>query len=1248
MNWSLANSIRGIVVTAAATVVIIACGSNSTSSFGDPSNPDGGKVDPFNPFGNGNADGGNGGRLCTPKTCADQGIECGPAGDGCGGIIEDCGKCGDGLRCGGPNAPSKCVKPEIGTGCVRKTCEQLGVECGQAGDGCGGLLTCGTCGSGFQCGSNATPSKCVAAVPTGPDGGACVPKTREQYLAEFKDCGVQSNGCGGTIDLGSCNVQAGEFCGGGGPSKCAVSGGGTCKVLTCSDYPAGTCGPQSDGCGGQTLDCLPGGCPGLEICGGGGVPSRCGGGSVTAPDGGKCVPKTISSCAPNECGVIADGCGGVVDCGTSQCTGGAICGGLGTPNQCGVPVCNRITQCPAGMNCGSIADGCGGTVSCGGDSCTLPQKCGGAGQPNVCGGGTVTGPGGGPCQPITQCPADACGPIADGCGGTISCAATCQSPAVCGGGTEPSRCGGGAQCTPIPQATACAGLTCGFMPDGCGGLHQCGVGSGACPNGGVCGGTLPNVCDTGTGGGVCQGLGQTCGKASDCCSNICGPDLLCKQDACLPDTPVAGSCTANAQCCSGICGSDNKCKPVNPGTTCRTSGNGCSSSTQCCSGFCDNGLCSSDVSYCKQLNEVCSGNSQCCTGNCVKVGSNLLGTCGDAGGTGTGGCNIAGTVCPPGDVQCEQACCSRSCGPTGGLNGFNVCQNPSGCHPIAELCRNNSDCCGWAGSPDPKDGQPTECQKNSPTDEFGRCGQQGNSCKEPGMICKVGGTNSCSSGNNCCETIGTPSGNCNSKPEECCGLDAQRIPRCLIHYVGNCQVKPPAGTICASSADCCGNPCVPDPNDGNKLKCGLVCQPEGGTCTTQGDCCSGATCIKLPGDVKGVCQKPTCTKRTCDYPDYADLCGKLSDGCGGFTDFCHPCTGTQVCGGGGVANKCGGGGTCTANTCDGLGAECGSIPNGCGQLLTCNQCPIGQTCGGGGQAYKCGAASCQALSCQEQGIECGQTGDGCGFVLTCPECPAGTTCGGGGVANKCGAPACPRLLACPPDKNCGVMPDGCGGSINCGPTCPDGQTCGGGGSPNVCGAASCSPKDCAQQGGQCGVMSNQCGGIATCGTCNPDTEYCNPQNLCVGKVCTPKTCATAGPGGTAVQCGPVADGCGGLIANCGDCPAGQGCGAGGVPGQCGSNPCTPKTCAQLGAVCGRVADGCGGLTPDCGTCAGTTSCSNGACVQACTPKKCADVGANCGFIADGCGGTVDCGGCPEGYECGYNNQANVCGTPVPR
>src|SRR5262249_29965396 len=154
----------------------------------------------------------------------------------------------------------------------------------------------------------------------------------------------------------------------------------------------------------------------------------------------------------------------------------------------------------------------------------------------------------------------------------------------------------------------------------------------------------------------------------------------------------------------------------------------------------------------------------------------------DPGGSGASSCSVSGTLCPSGSVQCDQACCSRSCGPTGGENGKNVCQNPSGCHPVGELCRADSDCCGIS------------CSKTNPSDQFGRCANQATACKEAGQICKVGGSASCSSSNNCCEPPGMASGTCNNSPEKCCHLDALNIPRCLMVNVGDCTVIPPAGT----------------------------------------------------------------------------------------------------------------------------------------------------------------------------------------------------------------------------------------------------------------------------------------------------------------------------------------------------------------------------------------------------------------------------------------------------------------------
>ena len=47
-----------------------------------------------------------------------------------------------------------------GAQCVKKTCADLGYNCGPASDGCGNLLQCGTCTSPATCGGGGVPSKC--------------------------------------------------------------------------------------------------------------------------------------------------------------------------------------------------------------------------------------------------------------------------------------------------------------------------------------------------------------------------------------------------------------------------------------------------------------------------------------------------------------------------------------------------------------------------------------------------------------------------------------------------------------------------------------------------------------------------------------------------------------------------------------------------------------------------------------------------------------------------------------------------------------------------------------------------------------------------------------------------------------------------------------------------------------------------------------------------------------------------------
>src|SRR5687768_16890036 len=110
MGHSVTSTLRASLVSAVTVFVLIACGSSSDSTFtdGNLNNKEAGAPGP-GPFVPSNPDGGGPVQpeLCKKLTCAEQNIKCGPAGDGCGGIIMDCGTCAAGERCGGPGAPSQ-------------------------------------------------------------------------------------------------------------------------------------------------------------------------------------------------------------------------------------------------------------------------------------------------------------------------------------------------------------------------------------------------------------------------------------------------------------------------------------------------------------------------------------------------------------------------------------------------------------------------------------------------------------------------------------------------------------------------------------------------------------------------------------------------------------------------------------------------------------------------------------------------------------------------------------------------------------------------------------------------------------------------------------------------------------------------------------------------------------------------------------------------------------------------------------
>ncbi len=93
--------------------------------------------------------------ICTPQTCTSENIQCGPAGDGCGNLLQ-CGSCPMGQTCGG-NGSGHCGTQ---TNCVPETCASQGIQCGPAGDGCGNQLNCGNCQTGQVCGGS-SPGKCA-------------------------------------------------------------------------------------------------------------------------------------------------------------------------------------------------------------------------------------------------------------------------------------------------------------------------------------------------------------------------------------------------------------------------------------------------------------------------------------------------------------------------------------------------------------------------------------------------------------------------------------------------------------------------------------------------------------------------------------------------------------------------------------------------------------------------------------------------------------------------------------------------------------------------------------------------------------------------------------------------------------------------------------------------------------------------------------------------------------------------------
>ncbi|AKU98195.1 Tryptophan synthase alpha chain [Labilithrix luteola] len=1010
--------------------------------------------------------------------------------------------------------------------------------CGSSGDD-------STFGNGSQTGDEAGtntqqpgPGPLIGDDASTDPTGTCKPKTCADLGA---NCGPIGDGCGNVVQCGACS-GADETCGGGGtPSVC---GKPPCTKLTCADLGA-NCGAAGDGCGGVIPSC--GTCDATkgEICGGGGA-SKCGlggGGGDAGDDGGVvCTPKTCTDVGAN-CGPVSDGCGGLINCGTCDATKGETCGGAGVPSVCG-KACKPLTACPAGLNCGPIADGCGGIISCGG-ACAGADTCGGGGTANVCGTNTTCT---GLCPQQTTCAG----------GGTTSISGTVTSP----NGVLPIY-GATVYVPNAPVKPFTTGVTC----------EQCGAATAGValvttttgPDGKF---LLPNVPVSSTAPGktneipVVIQLGRWRKQftvVTSACTNTPVDALKTrlpknKTEGDIPLTAISTGNVDGLECVFRKIGIEDS-EFTNP------SGNGRIRLYQ------DNGaVITKSSGLCSGSGESCSNYGGSCGNRCSGNGT----SCKSAGSTCATTCSMSGTTCTAPGTTCGNRCSSNgtSCTTFGAScdSGKGTCGSPGRCTTTDNRCSNIGGTCDGAGT----------CVAEL------RCSSNGNRCnasQAPGASCDSGnGTcgvdacvagGTCTSAGTCNQQAGTPAANTlYNDPNELAKYDMT-----LFECVGGRQDKSvtqqqnvreyankggrvyathfsyvwlyntgaaPWNSTASWGADQASWPAATATLDTSFGK---------GQAFAQWLNIVGGLLSPLPAGAPPWTPAPQITineaRHDVDSPITSPAQRWLYTTTASSpnvssvqhytfnTDWTKPAD--QQCGRVLFSDFHVTTGSNTNNVV--FPAECDNNP------LTTQEKVLAFMLFDLASCVSTGAppTTCKAKTCAEQGVECGQAGDGCGNVITCPDCTGGMTCGGGGMPSKCGSPACTKKTCAA--GQCGKMGDGCGGTLDCG-TCNTG-TCGGGGTPNKCGAGAC----------------------------------------------TPGVCPTPAAGSV---CGPVADGCGGLITPACACPAGLQC----INGKCGTPSCTPRTCAQAGANCGQVADGCGDIL-NCGTCLSPQTCGGGGLANVC-------------------------------------------------
>lgn len=566
-----------------------------------------------------------------------------------------------------------------------------------------------------------------------------------------------------------------------------------------------------------------------------------------------------AQCCSGSCDPVSHRCGGDLPCrsaghpceGNQSCCAGLVCQASdpGAALRCTTP-CTPTTCAAQGMQCGPVSDGCGGTLQCG--DCPSATCSTGSCAQGQC---TLTPIAGcctsdDQCDDGTACTVDTCDPSTNTCTHTP---VTCQPSDVCHTAScDPSQ---GCIQTPVSDGTDC------------GGGKICQQGACVCPSG-----TMD-----------CGGICAQCCTPDDCPGTTCSP-ATCDDGTC-GRAPIEGCCTQNSDCGDSDACTTDTC--VN--NTCQHTPVTCQPSDACHTASCDpsQGCVQASVSD----GTSCGTNQVCCQGTCCAAGQPC----------------VQGSCCTPGDFN---SLCAPGdfCGPVpDGCGGMFDCGDPCGectpCDPNSHLCTTapNGTSCGAVGSGqvcadgscctpncagrqcggDGCGGSCGTCASGQHCTASGQCACDSTSCSGccNGNTCEPGDTaTACGSGGGSCQACGNgqtcQNGTC-ACPTGTCGTDcAQTVCR-----DGSC--KQGGGASCAQDADCCSHACFF--KEGTQTT--GTCVPEWDClcsnfnfCSGHGTCTDACTCLCDPPYTGVDCSDlPVAT--CADYTTCTDCMDHGTDGC---------------------------------------------------------------------------------------------------------------------------------------------------------------------------------------------------------------------------------------------------------------------------------------------------------------------------------------------------------------------------------